>query len=362
VGEFGDKFRKTREIKEFSLDDVSSVTKINRRMLQAIEEEQFDQLPGGVFNRGFIRAYAKHLGLNPEDAVNDYLACLSQAQIESHEGWDSERLRDPHEPAASEPGTARTFKPVAKGQQAPVQVEELPELQLPRMDQVRPPRKEYLLRHSSGISWVWVAAVVWVVLAILFFWMWQNRSTPAARAPSMNAPASQPLMPAPVSTPSQPVPAPSPSAKSSTTAAPNLPLANREPAPTIQAETEQDANAVKVEKTTDTTLGSRGDAAAKPAETPAVKLTLIVRASENTWISVTSDGELVTKETLIAPAAATFHAARELVVRVGNPAAVSFLWNGQELPVQGVNDGAKTFTFDAQGMHAAESPQPPAQN
>ena len=79
MGEFGDKFRKTREIKELSLDDVYSVTKINRRMLQAIEEEQFDQLPGGVFNRGFIRAYAKHLGLNPEDAVNDYLACLSQA-------------------------------------------------------------------------------------------------------------------------------------------------------------------------------------------------------------------------------------------------------------------------------------------
>jgi hypothetical protein len=121
----------------------------------------------------------------------------------------------------------------------------------------------------------------------------------------------------------------------------------------IRAETEQNPNAV---------IGSLGNAAAKPAEKPAVQLTLLVRASENTSISVTSDGQLVTQEMLIAPAATTFHAARQLVVRVGNAAAVSFLLNGQELPAQGAEGDAKTFTFDGQGMHAAESPQPPAQN
>ena len=54
-------------------------------------------------------------------------------------------------------------------------------------------------------------------------------------------------------------------------------------------------------------------------------------------------------------------AARELVVQVANAAGVSFLWNGQELAPQGAEGGAKTFTFDAQGMHTAQSPQP-AQN
>ena len=78
MGEFGDKFRKAREKKELSLDDVSNVTKIGSRMLRAIEEEHFDDLPGGVFNKGFIRAYAKHLGLDAEDAVSDYLACLDR--------------------------------------------------------------------------------------------------------------------------------------------------------------------------------------------------------------------------------------------------------------------------------------------
>src|SRR5258708_21603100 len=81
LGEFGEKFRKEREKKNFSLDDVAGVTKIGVRMLRAIEEENFDRLPGGVFNKGFIRTYAKHLSMNDEKAVADYLACVRQAQL-----------------------------------------------------------------------------------------------------------------------------------------------------------------------------------------------------------------------------------------------------------------------------------------
>jgi len=124
----------------------------------------------------------------------------------------------------------------------------------------------------------------------------------------------------------------------------------------------RDPNAIKAEKKSDATAPSSGDAAAKPAGKPGSELTLLVRASENTLISVTSDGQLLTQENLIAPAAATFHAARQLVVRVGNAGAVSFLLNGRELRAQGAEGGAKTFTFDAQGVHAAGSPQSPAQD
>ena len=81
VGAFGEKFRKEREKKNFSLDDVSQVTKIGTRMLRAIEEERFDQLPGGVFNKGFIRSYAKHLGMNDEKAVADYLAPSARRRL-----------------------------------------------------------------------------------------------------------------------------------------------------------------------------------------------------------------------------------------------------------------------------------------
>ncbi|MGA8430501.1 MAG: helix-turn-helix domain-containing protein, partial [Candidatus Sulfotelmatobacter sp.] len=89
VGTFGEKFREERERRGFTLDDISNVTKINSRMLQAIEQEQFDVLPGGVFNKGFIRAYAKVLGFNPEDAITGYLGALRQAQLDAQTlAWD----------------------------------------------------------------------------------------------------------------------------------------------------------------------------------------------------------------------------------------------------------------------------------
>lgn len=89
MGTFGDKFREERERRGLTLDDISNVTKINSRMLQAIEQEQFDVLPGGVFNKGFIRAYAKVLGFNPEDAITGYLAALHQAQLDAQTlAWD----------------------------------------------------------------------------------------------------------------------------------------------------------------------------------------------------------------------------------------------------------------------------------
>jgi transcriptional regulator with XRE-family HTH domain len=104
VGTFGQKFREERERRGFTLDDVSGVTKIGSRMLQAIEQEQFSVLPGGVFNKGFVRAYAKHLGFNPEQSVAEYLAALRQAQLdEQTAAWD--------QPLPSAPPPALQQKP-----------------------------------------------------------------------------------------------------------------------------------------------------------------------------------------------------------------------------------------------------------
>src|SRR5437660_2441949 len=185
VGQFGDKFRKARDAKKLSLDDVSRVTKIGARMLQAIEEEHFDQLPGGVFNKGFIRAYAKHLGLNDEEAVTDYLAALRQAQIDANE------FRDPHTPtmrppavtekrtqpmttttAAPKPLAPKPAVPKPQPAKASVQIaeEELPNLQLPRTEDVRQRRRESPADRESAVSarLIAVAAVV-VILAVAFF-------------------------------------------------------------------------------------------------------------------------------------------------------------------------------------------------
>ncbi len=375
MGEFGDKFRKARERKELSLDDVSNVTKISPRMLQAIEQEQFDQLPGGVFNRGFIRAYAKHLGLNSEDAVNDYLACLRQAQIDSHNGWDSPARRDPHQPLPAQSAARRSFKPVAQPE-PPVQVQELPELQLPRIEDVRAPKKEYLHRSSPRIPWLSIAVAICVVIAAVFLWTRHSRTSKEARvsaaatgatisAPPASTAASVALPPQTAAVVTvAPAPATTPPAVPQTTSESPKSTAKTEPPkplPSNVSTTTSDPGVPKIEKKGDVTIRSFGTTAAKASEQSAKKLTLVVRASENSWISVISDGQPLTQETLIAPAATSFHATRELVVRVGNAAGVSFLWNGEELAPQGAESEARTFIFDAQGMHAAAASQPTPQ-
>jgi cytoskeletal protein RodZ len=83
VGAFGEKLRKQREQRNIALDAISNTTKISTRMLRALEDEHFDQLPGGVFNKGFVRAYARQVGLDEEEAIADYLAALRESQIQA---------------------------------------------------------------------------------------------------------------------------------------------------------------------------------------------------------------------------------------------------------------------------------------
>ena len=69
---FGASFKKAREFRGITLDQIAKETRISTRFLAAIEDEEFHLLPGGVFNRGFIRSYAERVGLDPDQAVADY--------------------------------------------------------------------------------------------------------------------------------------------------------------------------------------------------------------------------------------------------------------------------------------------------
>jgi hypothetical protein len=73
-----------------------------------------------------------------------------------------------------------------------------------------------------------------------------------------------------------------------------------------------------------------------------------------------ADGQLVTQETLIAPAHTSVRASQEINVRVGNAAGVSFLWNGKEIAAEGGEAEVKNYIFDSTGMHvpAANSAGP----
>jgi cytoskeletal protein RodZ len=379
VGVFGDKFRKEREKKGFSLDDVSKVTKISSRMLQAIEQEHFDQLPGGVFNKGFIRAYAKHVGLNDEEAVTDYLACLRQAQIDANEVWEPQRPAPPPRPAPPQNRPANKRR-LTRQPEAPLpgtRVGELPDLQLPRAEDVRPPRKNYG-QPRPEIPWRIVAVAALAVVLVIILWIRHSRSEAASASPF----ASQPASPSKTSPPAQPPSASLTSPANQASAPPVVKAPTHPPSPKSQPPQANDAAAHTSTPApatpppdaqgSDVTIRNLSPAnpssltkSVLPSSTPAAAakatenkpITLIIRASETSWISVSADGQPVSIETLIAPAHTSVRADREIVAKIGNAAGVSFLWNGQEIPAQGAESEVKTFVFDASGMRVVPSTQ-----
>lgn len=67
--------RAARERSGVSLDEIARITKIQRRTLERLEEARFDELPADVFVRGFIRNYARVVGISGEEAITRYDGC-----------------------------------------------------------------------------------------------------------------------------------------------------------------------------------------------------------------------------------------------------------------------------------------------
>ena len=80
MGPFGKNLAKEREARGISLEDIAGYTKNGVRMLQAIEAERFDQLPGGIFNTSYVRQYARYLGLDEEQVTSEYLQAVASVQ------------------------------------------------------------------------------------------------------------------------------------------------------------------------------------------------------------------------------------------------------------------------------------------
>ncbi|HTZ49315.1 MAG TPA: helix-turn-helix domain-containing protein [Verrucomicrobiae bacterium] len=71
-GTFGERLKRERELREVTLEEITSATRIGPRFLEALENEEWEKLPGGVFNRGFVRSIARYLGLDEEVLLGEY--------------------------------------------------------------------------------------------------------------------------------------------------------------------------------------------------------------------------------------------------------------------------------------------------
>jgi cytoskeletal protein RodZ len=71
-GNFGERLKREREMREVTMDELSKSTRIGNRFLEALENEDWERLPGGVFGHGFVRTIARYLGLDEESLLGEY--------------------------------------------------------------------------------------------------------------------------------------------------------------------------------------------------------------------------------------------------------------------------------------------------
>jgi cytoskeletal protein RodZ len=408
VGEFGEKLRKQREQRGITLESVAETTKIGTRMLKALEDERFDQLPGGVFNKGFVRAYARQIGLDAEEAVSEYLDALRESQAQAQDIMPEFRPQrpEPAEPFANatppvreisapppraflrdipkdprpdlrpslrvtgrtavpesgpkprpEPGPVIAGAPSPKP--APSAAAELPHKKLIERRQARPN-----LTPGVRIPWGIVAAALLFIALLLAFLSYHPRAASSASSQPKNPAllASAAPAPHPATSNTSPLTATSgnaPAASAASAAGPHQlqPMASpAHSAPATPASAPAPASAAAAGRGESSSPNfasgntSAGNDSSPPAP-PATPLRLLIRAEETSWVSIIADGKPVAHETLIAPAGTSVRANKEIEVRVGNAAGLQFVLNGKPLPRQGEPGEARTFLFDNTGVH-----------
>ena len=314
VPSFGEKLRKEREQRKITLDDISSTTKISTRMLRALEDEHFDELPGGVFNKGFVRAYARHIGLDEEQAITDYLDATNQ------------------NPSGATPASVPEISAVAA--------------QAAQMERLRS------LNHNGAarVPWEVLAALLLLVAIVLVFWSYRKRGASVARP----EPTSQKES---VSPPSSVAVGVTPASGSSATPAPDsAPSASRLSSGTPEAI----ASPAPVNNAAETSQlpASAGPPASLVAGSRA--FTLVIRAAEDSWLSIATDAKSPAEETLIAGQQQSIPADRQIVIKAGNVGGLVFVLNGKQLPPQGDFGEVKTLLFDSKGVRlSAHAPARP---
>ncbi|MGH9788713.1 MAG: helix-turn-helix domain-containing protein [Candidatus Acidiferrales bacterium] len=105
MASFGENLRRERELRGITLSELANCTKIGVRHLEALERNQFHRLPGGIFNRGFVRAVARYMKLDEDFWISEY----ARATGEEPEVMARYVVETPSRPAAGRHRSAWSF-------------------------------------------------------------------------------------------------------------------------------------------------------------------------------------------------------------------------------------------------------------
>jgi len=338
----GETLRQERLKRNVQLQEVSEKLKISSRMLEAIEADDYDKLPGGVFAKSFVRQYAAVLGLDDEEVANQFEQVMAPPEL-----TDLAEMR-------------RTADPLG----------------LPNM---RDRRFSMDGRLSALPSLIAVVLMIAACAGIYKWWQhsrelaaMRRRNPPvvavqqpaprpaAAPQPPVQAQAQPPAVTAPVTETKAPTGAAAPAAD---TAAPPVALQTASTTQTAAAPQTVPASAAQPVLPPGTPKPLAPDPASLSAD--AVHVELLV--AEPVWVSVQRDGENIYQGELQPNEIRTVAASSEVTLKLGNAGGVTILLNGKPIPPAGPKGQVRTVQLTSGGFQivppaapAPASPRAPA--
>jgi cytoskeleton protein RodZ len=327
----GETLRAERLKRNLGLDQISGELKISSRFLEAIETEQFDKLPGGVFAKSFVRQYARLLGLDDEE-----LAGQVQRVLEPEPAV--RQLAEKPQPAASE-------------------------FHVPRMESWESVG-DSRFRWSSSLSAAAVFVVVLLICSGVYTWIQRPHPVESARVP----PAVSPPISAPPVVSRQTVELPAPATQTATppVTAPEAtgrqPLTQQAPAqqpPTQQPPTQQPPTQQPLSPSPSAEPQVSTSVAKVRPSAPDATVRVEVTADETVWLLARADGKFSFTGTLDAHQSRTVEASHNILLRLGNAGGVSITLNGKPVGPVGPKGQVRTVQFTSGGFQIVPV-KPPA--
>ncbi|HEX3880464.1 MAG TPA: RodZ domain-containing protein [Bryobacteraceae bacterium] len=299
----GDTLRREREKRNLDLEQVSRELKIAPRFLEAIEEERYERLPGGVFAKSFVRQYARLLDIDEEEAATEVQRNLAPTP----------------DPQLSQLASHGSSAPVAFA---------------PRVGSIE-------TRNFGSGSWLSALALVVAVMlgcSLVYGW-WQRERHPVSAASP--APAAQiPVEAANAQPPQAPLvadatPSANPPQQQADEVTPPIDSASRSaeaPAPSDASQTAlRPEGAVKVE---------------------------IKTSNEPVWVLARTDGKYAFSGTLEPNQTRTVDADGIVLLRLGNAGGVAITVNGKQIPSVGPRGQVRTVQLTSGGFQIVAPPKP----
>ena len=297
MGSFGERLRREREMRGVSLDQIVATTKIGRRLLLALEEEQFDLLPGGIFNKSYVRAYAKCVGINEDEAVAEYMQAANEAPP------DTRVIAQQH-------ASIHSNRPMQR----------------------------------SGFPVLPVLILVVVIAGGIGGWkVYQDRQNDREKRAAM--PANPDVSPQPTNAPAPVAGSGGPAPNQASSAAPV------QTPPTSPAATQTPSSAAPAAAPPSETAAQKVSTESSSASIPTgAPFEVIIRPKDSAWVSVKADGNYVVRGIIRPPDVKTIHATSQVVFYTGNAGAVEVSFNGKNVPLTGGPNAEQVLVFDSRGV------------